>query len=311
MTLAFVLGCPCGFALDFESSTVGFGISEPFERALVIGSDSRFTPVDGSNPFDFGAKVWHLEPGISATFAGRVDGAEMGLSALRRRLEHSTARDLETLAENAQEAFTNAVPKGRRSGINATSILIAVRTLEEMGVIRLDSASDFRPAVSGREQVVGEKRAAEAFYRQLALRIAPRGKMPSGDSKQKVVSNAEVLHSVAVAALRAAIIEVGGTVGGPIQTAILSARGTETLTTAAVDPEDDAWESGGELKAIRLSARPEEVRTASRRDHRRLISMAEADDHRTIVGLDEGPDGRLYVTTSGWIARRTVSPNEP
>lgn len=302
MTLAFVLGCPIGYALELETTFPPE--FSPLERALVVGTDSRFLSLDGALKFDHGAKVWHLEPGISAVFAGFVSNAELGLGALKRRLARSKEPTIAELANWASECFRNAVPAQKRAGPYTTQILIGVRTTEEMATIRLESIRDFDPLISTNAEIIGAPEAQAAFIHHLGLRIAPVGRTPRSNSepREEIVSNASVLHGVAVSALMGAIQDGGETVGGPIQTGILSAHGTETRTILAVDPD---WFDGNAEPAIeRISARPEEVRTLTGRDNRRLLAMGASADHETVVGLDVGPDNRLYVTKSGWLAPR-------
>lgn len=305
MTVAFVVGCPIGLAAQIDSSLppeLG-----PLERALVIGADSRFSSPDGRKTSDLGAKLWHLEAGISAVFAGFVANAELGLSALRRRLRRESSRSVKDLSAWAQECFQNAVPVERRKGIYTTQILIAVRTDQEMCTLRLESAEGFRPLFSTVPELIGDPKAQRAFGHHLIQRIAPVGRGAIIDRKRRevIVSDSAVLHEVAVAALMGAIQDVGGTIGGPLQTAILSGRGTEIRETFAVDVE--SLDRNAPPIVERLNARPDEVRTLTDREDRRQLEMEPTVDHNAVIGMTTGPDNRLYVTKSGWLRARSTS----
>ncbi len=302
MTVAFVLACPMGFAAQIERNLPPK--IAPFERALVVGADSRFSFLDQSPTFDRGAKVWHLEAGVSAVFAGLVDSAERGLSSLRGKLASSSGRSVEEIARLAKESFQTSVPSRRRRS-DATSVLVAVRSLQEMAVIRLDSVSNFEPYISGHGEIIGDSRACAAFDRQIRARVATRESVTNGQTERReVISNSSILHDVAAVSLKAAIQEIGGTVGGPLQIAILNARGTETRSVLALDFDPDVRRGGQQPRIERINARQEELRGSTGRDVSRLLPMGLDDSHESIVGIQEGADGRLYLTKKGWIARR-------
>ena len=231
---------------------------------VILMSDSRYSDADsGALYTDNGAKVWHLGHRVAAAFAGNVDLAERGFSAIKRRLDALDELTFQGIAEAAREGFTTAVTSDRRKGKNdrVECIVTTVATTGQVCVIGLTSADDFAPR-SMKNAWAGDPTAMSTFIE--FLREAVPANVDQVPDRFGYSPNVEWFEIRAAAAMNLAV-EVGGheTVGGGIQLVTITAAKCGVKTRPG--PSDPTLPS--RVKVFTVG--PDQVRSLTRRDRDR------------------------------------------
>lgn len=237
------------------------------ESGVVLGTDSRFSyPSSNRGPNDRGAKLWPLCPGVVAVFAGNVRNAESGLQATVARLraiQAARALNFGSIAESVESGFRSAIPLDRRRGGNLTACLVGIRAPDgATRILNVSSADNFRAHVVERFDAIGERRAKTFFVHKLRERLPPAGTPPERWPDHVLDMSIEGVGSAASIALYATIRAIGGSVGGPMQLCYITTKGDEKRAVYLGTDES------GALRFDRITAGPDEVRTATRPDPR-------------------------------------------
>lgn len=243
---------PWGEGRRLEALLLGHGFFLP-GVALVI--DSRFSRANGETHCDDGAKLWAISNGIVAILAGRVEFAEKGLHRAKRQFRGAAPSTVGQASALLSDALHTAVPRERRKNWQDRCFVLAgVSALDgEVAIIRLESASHFRPIVTIEDQFIGQEHLASDLY----AAIRSHGKAAFGDETEKeglnILSTASEMCGLLAAALDdLARSGVNRTVGGQPQLAYVEAARTRFQAMYALDPNRDEF--------VKRSASYDEVR---------------------------------------------------
>jgi hypothetical protein len=228
MTLSVIAQWPWGKLRDLGRSMNAQGIGG-FEPAVIVVTDSRFTE-RGRSPIDDGRKVYPLTPDSVLAYAGDVVCAQRAIrsavSLLKRR--HGSTRDpaldIGRLFKRTYDEELRRAREGARPRVGPLYVLVGVclpHPWRGTQVIRYSSVSCFAPIQLLGVEAVGMPEDIQRFLEVVAESDATV--WGSGDS---IPMKPEEWQMQIVSAAQQVINENrSGTLGGPVQTWMVTANG--------------------------------------------------------------------------------------
>jgi hypothetical protein len=224
-------GVTIAVAACFPWAPPGAKIPPNFPRGtgVVVAADSRFVYSDGHT--DDGRKVYRIADDAVMAFSGDVQAAERAIASIQRMLTRlrdvsggGPHQDPTTVAalhlRNAYKTANARARAGKRARRRLSALVGWRRADGATGVTAFSSEANFRPQIHRSVVAVGDETAILAFYKHFSDALTNQWK--DGNTPETVGH----WHAHVLFAMDMAIREhKGGTVGGAIQSIVISPEG--------------------------------------------------------------------------------------